>query len=138
MGLVLGWRDDERDRVAQFHNVVHKNFDVIDPGGLEFDLAEEGHVRGVERGILEGEFHFAFSQNAGLVGSDQSNGFGEITHTCGPAVKEAKPESDHWNMGNADQVHHADEEKVSGDLLADFFAEERALEVGEDAGGVHF
>jgi hypothetical protein len=137
LGLVLGRGDDERNRVTEFHDVIDKDFDEINASGLEFDLAEKGYVGGIEGRIFEGEFHLAFSQDGGLVGSDEADGFGEVADAGGPTIEKAQAEGDDWNLGDADEVHHADEEEVAGDFLADFFAEQRALEIGEDAGGVH-
>jgi hypothetical protein len=137
LGLVLGRGDDEGDRVAEFHDVVDKDFDVVSTRGLEFYLAEKGHVGCVKSGIFEGEFHFAFSQHGCLVGSDEADGFGEVADASGPTIEEAKAKCHDWHLRDTDKVHDANEEEVAGNFLADFFAEEGALEVGEDAGSVH-
>ena len=135
--LVLGRRYDERDWVAKFHDVIDQDFDVINARGLEFNLAEKGHVGCVESGVFEGKFHFAFSQNAGLVRSNEADGFGEVADASGPAVEQAEAERHHGNLRDADEVHDANKEKVSCNFLADFFAQKGALEIGEDASGVH-
>ena len=59
--LILGRSDDKGDRVAKFHDIVHKDLDVVSAGNFEFDLTEKGDVGGIEGGIFEGEFYFAFS-----------------------------------------------------------------------------
>jgi hypothetical protein len=137
LGLILGRSDYERNGIAKFHDVVHKDFDVVGAGNLEFDLAEKRHVRRIESGILEAELHLAFSQNGCLVGRDQSHSFGEIANACGPTIEETEPECDDRDLRDSNKVHHSDEEKIAGDFLADFFAEERALEIRENSGGVH-
>lgn len=137
LGLILGRGDDEGDGIAEFHDVVDKDFDVISAGNFEFNLAEEGDVGCIERGVFEAKFHLAFSQNSSLVRGNQPHGFGKVAHAGGPAVEETQAEGDNWDLGNANEVHDADEEEISGYFLANFFAEDRALEVGKDAGGVH-
>lgn len=129
---------DERHRVAELHNIIHKDFDVIRARHLEFDLAEKSHIRGAESGVLETEFDFALAQNRSLIWSNEADSFSEIADACRPAVEQAKSKRDNRDLWDADEVHHADEEEVSGDFLADFLAKEGALEVREDAGGVHF
>jgi hypothetical protein len=106
-------------------------------GNLEFDLAEKGDVGGVQGRIFEPEFNLAFSQNGCLVGRDQSNCFGEIPNPGSPTVEQAEPQGDDWDLRDANEVHHSDEEEIAGDFLANFFAEKGALKVREDAGGVH-
>jgi hypothetical protein len=86
---------------------------------------------------LEAEFDFAFSQDSRLVGGDEANSFGEVADSSSPAIEEAKSKGDDGNLGDTDKVHDANKEEVAGDFLADFFAEEGALEIGKDAGGVH-
>jgi len=73
-----------------------------------------------------------------LVRGDEADSFGEVTDAGGPAIEEAEAERDDRNLRNTNEVHDADEEEVAGDFLADFFAEEGALKVRENAGGVHF
>ena len=137
LGLILRRRDDKRNRVAQFHDVVDKDFNVVGTRSLEFDLAKKGHVGRVERHIFESELHLAFSQNGRLIRRDQSHGFGETAHTRRPTIEQAEPQRNDWNLRDANEVHHSDEKEIAGDFLANFFAEQGALKVRKNAGGVH-
>ena len=128
--LALGWSDDYRDGVTEFHDVVDEDFDEVNAGSFELDLAEQGHVRGVHGRVLEVEFDFAFAQDGGLVGSNQANGLGELAHAGGPAVEEAELQCHDWQLRHAQKVYNTDEHEVAGDLLPDFFTQEGALQVG--------
>jgi hypothetical protein len=135
--LGLGRCDKDRHGVAQLHDVVDKDFDVIGAGGFELDLGEDRNVGGVEGGILEHEFDFAFAQDRRLVWPNESHGLGELADAGGPAVEEVEFEGNDGKLGHADEIYDADEEEIAGDFLAYFLAEEGALEVGKDAGGLH-
>ena len=137
LGLILRRGDDEGYGVAKFHDVIDEDFDVVSARYLEFDLAEEGDVGGVEGGVFEAEFDFAFSQDSRLVGGDEANSFGEVADSSGPAIEKAESKGNDGNLGDANEIHDAYQEEVAGDFLANFFTEEGALEIGEYAGGVH-
>jgi hypothetical protein len=137
LGLILGWGNDERNRIAKFHDIVHEHFDVVSAGNLEFDLAEKSYVGGVKRGVFQAELHLAFSQERCLVRRDQSDRFGEIANPCGPPVEKAEPQGDDRDLRDTDEVHHTDEKEIASDFLANFLAEKGALKIGENAGGVH-
>ena len=122
MRLVLLRGDEDGDGVAEFHDVVDQDFDVIGSGHFEFDLTEDGDVGGMQGGILKGEFDFAFAQLGDLVGSDEADGFGKLADAGGPAVKEAQFQGDDGKLGDADKVNDADQEKIPGHFLSDFFA----------------
>src|SRR6185369_7704078 len=68
--LVRRLNNHDRDRVTEFHDVVHEDFDVVSAGGFKFDLAEDCDIGGVKSGILQSEFYFAFAEHGDLVGPD--------------------------------------------------------------------
>ena len=122
--LVLLRGDDYRDGITEFHNVIDQDFDVISAGGFEFDLAENGDVSGVEGGVLQDEFDFAFAQLSNLIRSDEADCFSELTDTRGPAVEQAEFQSDDGELWDANEIDDADQEEVPSYFLADFFAQQ--------------
>lgn len=127
--LVLRRCYDKGNRVAEFHDVIDQDFDIISSRRLEFDLAEKSYVGGVESGVFKAKFDFAFSQNRRLIRSNQSDGFSEVADSSRPTIKEAKPKCDNGDLRDTNEVHHADEEEVARDFLANFFAEEGTLKI---------
>ena len=128
--LALRRSNDDGNGVTEFHDVVDEDLDEVDAGGFEFDLAEKGHVGGMDRRVLKREFDFAFAQDSGLVGSNQSNGLGELADASGPAIEEAELQCHDWQLRHAQKVYNADEHEVASDLLPDFFTQQGALEIG--------
>ena len=135
--LLLRRSDNDRNGVAEFHDVIDGYFDVIGPGGLEFDLAENRNVGGMEGDVLESELDFAFPQDSDLVGSDEADGFGELAKPGGPAIEQAEFERNHGQLGHTKKVDDTDQYEITGDFLAYFLAEQRALKIGQDAGWIH-
>jgi hypothetical protein len=122
--LLLRRSKDDRDGVAEFHDVVHEDFHKVSARDFKFDLGKDSDVSGVERGVLEDKSDFAFAQDAGLVRADETDAFSELADAGRPAVEEAELERDDWNLRDANEVNDADENEVAGDFLADFFTEE--------------
>ena len=87
--------------------------------------------------LLESELHLALAQNGGLVRTDEPHAFGEPTHTRGPAIENAKLHRRDGELGDPDEAEDADQDKISGDFLADFLAEQSTLEVGQDSARLH-
>ena len=57
-----------------------------------------------------------------------------------PAVQRLKTHSRRGNdrqLRHADEVDDADEEKIAVGFLADFLAQQRGLQIGENSGGLH-
>jgi hypothetical protein len=135
--LLLRWSEDDWHRISKFHDIIHEHLDIIGPGDFEFHLREDRYVGGVKSGILENEFDFALAQDARLVRADEADAFGELANTGGPAVKKAELKRDDRDLRDANEVDHANEKKIAGDFLANFFAEKGALQVGENSGRVH-
>ena len=111
-----------RDGITKFHHVVHKHLDEIGPGGFEFDLAEDHHAAGVQGGVAQLKFHFAFAEHRGLVGRNQPDAFREPADARRPAVEDAEPGSDDGQLRHADEADDADEEQISVGFLPHFLA----------------
>ena len=77
------------------------------------------------------------AQHCQLVRGDQPNGFEELAVAGGPAVEEAETGRGHGHFRDADGMEDADEHETAVDFLADFLAEEGALQVGQNSGGCH-
>src|SRR6266478_4674392 len=135
--LPLRWRHNDRHRITQLHHVIYQHFHKISSGHLEFHLPEDSYVGRVQGGVLQGEFYFALPQHRGLVGCHEPDSLGELAHPRRPAVEQTQFQRHHRHLGHAKEINHTDEEKISGHFLANFFAQERALQVGQDAGGLH-
>ena len=136
--MARGLNDDYRDRVAEFHHVVDKDFHKIGAWHLEFDLRKHRDICGVSGHVLKREFHFALSQLGRLIRSNEPAGLRELPHPCRPAIEQAKFERHDRQLWHANKIDDANEEEIPGNFLADFFTEQRALEVGENAGWVHY
>jgi hypothetical protein len=118
----LWWREHDRDRIAQLHDIIHDHLHIISAGYLELDLAEERDVRGMQSNVLKREFDLAFAENGGLVRGDEANTFGKTADTRRPPVKQTELERHHGQMGDAKKIYHADEKKIPRDFLTDLFA----------------
>jgi hypothetical protein len=128
---------DDDERVTQLHHVFHHHFDEIGSGSFKFHIAENHHAdRGVRR-VFQFKFHFALADDRGLVGRDEARAFVELADARRPAVEDADAAGDDGNLRHADDVDDADKEKISVRFLTDFLADERALEIGENSGGLH-
>ena len=125
--------DDYRDRVAEFHHVIDEDFHKIGARNLEFDLCKHGDICSVSRHVLKREFHFALSQLGRLVRTNKPAGLRELPHTCRPAIEQAKLERYDRQLRHPNKIDDSDEKEIPGNFLADFFTEQRALEVGENA-----
>jgi hypothetical protein len=136
-GSRFGLDLDDREGVAEFEDLFHQDFDVVNPGAFEFELAEKGNVSGVVIGFLEGEFHIALPEDGGLVGGHDADAFGELSDTGGPAVKDAELEGGDGKLGNMDEADDSEEDEIAIDFLPHFFAEKGALQVGHDPGWLH-
>ena len=68
-------------------------------------------------------------------GAMSADGFRELADARRPAVEDAEAPGDDGQLRHADEVDDADEEKIAVGFLADFFAQQRALQIGENAGG---
>ena len=136
--LVRRGGQHDRHRVAEFHDIIHEDFDVIRAGDLKLDLAEKHHVRCAERGVAQLKFHFALVQHRRLVRRDEADGFVELADARRPTVEEADAAGDDGQLRHADEIHDPDEEQVAIGFLADFLADERALKIGENSGGLHW
>src|ERR1035437_5345608 len=135
--LVWHRREHDRHGITQFHHVVHQNFDIISPGGFKFHLPKEHYVAGAHGGIAQLKFHFATAQDRGLVGRDEADVFIELAKAVRPAVVDADAAGDDGQLRHADEVDDTDEEEVAVGFLTDFFAHERALQGGQNSGGLH-
>ena len=88
-------------------------------------------------GVLQGEFHFAFAQHGRLIRRDQAHVLDELADPGGPAVEDTELERDDRQLRDAEEVDDADQKKISGDLLPDLLAQQRALQVGKNSSGLH-
>ena len=104
---------------------------------MEIDIVQNGEVGGVVRGILQAEFGVLLAQHRFLVGRQEAHGFREGAEAGGPAIEEPEAVGGDGHLRDAEKAGDADEEEVAVDFLAHVFTEQRALEVGEDAGEVH-
>ena len=127
--------DDEG--IADFHHVIHQHFHIVRPGDFKFDSAEDDDVDGVLGDFLEGEFGLVLAQHGGLVGGDQTDGFVELAIAGGPAIEDAETGRGDGDFRHAHGMKNADEHETAADFLADFLAEKRALQIGEDSGWGH-
>src|SRR5262249_47482474 len=91
----------------------------------------------VEDDVLQCELYLALSQHGHLVRSDEAHALRELADTSGPAVEQAQFERHHRYLRNANEVQHADQEKVAVGFLPDFFAQQRALQVRQNSGRLH-
>jgi hypothetical protein len=53
-----------------------------------------------------------------------------LPDTRRPAIKQTEFERDDRQLRHANEIQNSDQEKVAGDFLADFLAQERTLQVG--------
>src|SRR5437016_3872750 len=120
--LILGRGKDNGHRIAQLHDIIHEDFHVIGASRFELDLPKHGDVGGVEGGILQCEFDLALAQHGCLIRGNQAHAFSELADTCSPAIEQAELERDDGKLRHANEIDHANEEKVASDLLADFLA----------------
>ena len=105
----LLWRGhDNRHRITELHHVIYQDLDIVSASDLEFDLAEERDIGGVQGNVLKSEFDFAFAQNGCLIGSYKADGLGEIADTRCPSVEKAELESDHGHLRHAQKIDHSD------------------------------
>ena len=123
MRLLLRRGDNDGHRVAQFHHIIHQHFDIVGAGGFELDLTETNDIGGMKAGVLQRELALDFAQHSRLVRGDEPNCFRELAHTSRPAIEQGQFERHHGQLGDADQVDHADEDEVTGDFLANLFAQ---------------
>ncbi len=70
-------------------------------------------------------------------GSIRPHAFRELADARRPAIDHAKTSGHDGQLRHADESDDADEEEVAVGFLADFFAQQRGLQVGEDSGGLH-
>ena len=91
----------------------------------------------MQGGVLQCEFHLAFPQDSRLVGRHESDTFGELADASGPAVEQAKLQRNDRHLRHPNEIDDADQNKIASHFLANFFAQERALQVGQDAGRLH-
>src|SRR5438034_1520928 len=89
------------------------------------------------RRILPREFDIALAQQRRLVWRHQSDRFRKCAHSSRPTIEHAKLHSCHGHLRHLNKADDADENEISGDLLSDFFAEQRALQVRQDSGWLH-
>ena len=71
--------------------------------------------------------YVVFPEQCGLVWRQQANALAEFTEPRRPPVENQKPVRGDGQLRNADEIQHANENKVAGRLLANVFADERAL-----------
>jgi hypothetical protein len=121
---------DYRNRVAKLHDVVYQDLHIISTGHFKLDLREYRNVGRVESSVLKAKLNLAFAQHGGLVGRHETHGFSELANAGGPPVEDAKLQSDHRELGHADEIDNADEKEVPGHLLANFLAQKRTLKIG--------
>lgn len=107
------------------------------PGRAKLDLAEHRYIGRMSGDIFELELHLALPQHGGLVWRDEADRFREVANASGPPVEDCELQRDHGQLGHAQKIDDADEKEVSGRFLPDFFADKRALEVGQNSGGLH-
>ena len=132
--LLAGRRNnDHGNGVAEFHHIIDEDFHKIGAGDFEFDLRKHSDICGVRRHVLKREFDFALSQLRRLVRPNEAAGFGELPDSGGPAIEQAKLERHDRQLRHSDKIDDSNQEEIPGNFLADFFTEQGALEVGENA-----
>ena len=89
-------------------------------------------------GVAQFKFHLALAQHGRLVGRDEPDAFGELADARRPAVEDAKPPGHDGQLRHAEEIDDADEEKISVGFLADFFAQQRALQIRQNSSGFIF
>ena len=109
-------------RIPNLHDVIHQNLDEVMSGCLELDLSEEGNICRVHGWIGKLELRFRLSDLGCLIGSNQTNSFGEISHTSGPSIEHRQSKCCDRKLGDANDVDDTNEEKIPGRFLAYFFA----------------
>jgi hypothetical protein len=119
--------DHYGQRKTQLHDVVHEQFHEINSNGFEFDLTEDGNIRGVMGGILEGKLDLALANERRLIGGHDPHIFGKGAYTRGPSIKHAKLYRRDRDLRHAHVSDDTDQDKISINLLPDVFAEKRAL-----------
>src|SRR5205814_784289 len=102
--LLLRRSQNNGHRISQLHHVIHEHLDVICSGNLEFHLAEERNIGGVQRSVLQRKFDLSLSQYRRLIGSNKPHGFGKAANTRSPAIEEAELESDDRQLGHAQEI----------------------------------
>ena len=119
-----------RQRVAQLHYVIYQDFDVVRASFIKNYLPPKYDAGGVRCGVGQLKFDFALSQHRRLIGRDEANALHKVPKSGCPTVEHADFLSGDRQLRHADEIEHADEQKVAIDFLADFLAQERALQVG--------
>lgn len=130
-------RDGDLQRKTQLHDIVDQNFDVIGSGRLKWNLAKNGNIRGIERGVFQRKSHFALSKDGGLVWRNQPNVLNELADSGGPAREKTKFSGGDRKLRDANEIDDADDDEIAIGFLANVFADQSALEVGENSCWLH-
>ncbi len=86
---------------------------------------------------MQCEFNLAFAQHRDLVWPDQAHRLGELAYTRRPPIEQAQLQGHDRHLRHTNKIDHADQEKIPGHLLADFLAQERALQIGQNSVRLH-
>ena len=70
LGASFGGRERNYQRETQFHHILDHDLKII-RANLKLDLAPEGHVGHVMRGLTQGKLHLHLLQHGGLVRRDK-------------------------------------------------------------------
>lgn len=135
--LVRRWNHKQAHWITQFHHIIYQHFDKVAARLAKLYVLEKRHSGGVHSGILHLKFDLALTQHGGLIRCYQTNALGKLANASRPAVKNAQLESSDRHLGNAQKIKDANEDEIAIGFLADFFANQGALEVRENSGWLH-
>src|ERR1043166_7653090 len=80
-----------------------------------------------------GELRLGLAQFGHLVRGDEADGLQEFPHAGRPPIVEQQAVRGNRDLRNGDKIQDADEQKLPVRLLPNVFAQEGALEVGQDS-----
>ena len=135
LGRILRLHGDQRQGVTQAHDVVQKDFHLIDAGFREFETGEEIDVGRVAFLVLQLELRDGLRHDGDLIGPHQPGELGEGALTGAPAGPDAELEQTHRILRRTDEVHDPDDGMATAGFNADIFTGEGGLEIGLH--GVH-
>ena len=124
-------------RKADFHHVVHQHFDIVNAAGGKLDLREYRDVRSMVRGVLERKFYLAFAQHRGLIRGNKTHILVELANASRPAIEHAEFEGGDRHLRHTHQSNDTHEDEIAIRFGAHVFAQQRALQVGENSCRVH-
>ena len=126
-------KSHDRQRIADFHDVIDRDLHIINAGFGDSDLLEDDDGGGIALGILHMKFDLAFLEDTDLVRGEEPQGADELADAGGPPVERAECGEDYRKLRQDQAVQNANQKEVAIGFAADLLAHEGTLQVWEDA-----